>query len=115
MRAHQGDLGFPTWHPRTTVFPVNQKKVQHCFNNNNGQTEMRACNNKLNCAGTHLTVVAPSILDGFLFAFFSFPLVLGQWLLLRAFSHTQFNHHIEAFGVENKILGCVHAFYRLNV
>jgi len=22
-----GDLGFPTWYPRTTVFPVNQKMM----------------------------------------------------------------------------------------
>ena len=77
---------------------------------------MQACNNKLNCAGTHLTDVAQAISGVFLFAFFSFLLFfLGHWLLLRAFSNTQFNHHIEVFGMKNKILDCVHAFYRLNV
>jgi hypothetical protein len=45
-RAHQRDLDYSYPDPRTTALTVNQKNVQHCFNNNNGQMTLRAesCN-----------------------------------------------------------------------
>lgn len=42
MRAHQRDLDYSYPDPRTPALTVNQKNVQYCFDNNNGQIEMRA-------------------------------------------------------------------------
>jgi hypothetical protein len=64
-----------------------------------------------------MTCVAEAILGGFLFAFFlCLSFFFSQWLSLpRAFSHTQFNHRIDVFRVENKTLYDVHTSHLATV
>ena len=46
-------------------------------------------------------------LRAFLLALFSSlsSFLLGHWLLLRAFSHTQLNHYIKMVEVKNEVFG----------
>jgi len=55
----------------------------------------------------HARNIVSLLLGAFLLALLSFlrSLLLGHWLLLRTFSHTQLDHHVKIVEAKNEAFG----------